>query len=325
MVTTGAPRRVDRRRHRGRGAAAGVLLDQGVRPALQRQVPRRQVLPVPRRHARRGVPAGAGRCAAPSARASATSARTRTPGRSARPSTCCCGSSRCAPARNGVFKRAGQIGRPCLLGYIGKCSAPCVGRVSAEEHRAIVEDFCDFMAGQTAAVRASGSSARCTPPPTSWTTSGPPGCATTSARSTGRWRSSAVVLGDGTDADVDRARRGRARGRRPGLPRPRRPGPRPARLGRRQGRGRRHRRAGRALPAPAVRRRGRRRDPARGAGAGAARRRRRARAAGSASCAAARSSIRVPQRGDKRDAAWRPSRATPSRRWCCTRPSGPAT
>ena len=50
----------------------------------------------------------------------------------------------------GVFKRAGQIGRPCLLGYIGKCSAPCVGRVSAEEHRALAEDFCDFMAGQTA-------------------------------------------------------------------------------------------------------------------------------------------------------------------------------
>ena len=56
------------------------------------------------------------------------------------------------PARTcsaGVFKRAGQIGRPCLLGYIGKCSAPCVGRVSAEEHRQIVEDFCDFMAGKT--------------------------------------------------------------------------------------------------------------------------------------------------------------------------------
>ena len=50
---------------------------------------------------------------------------------------------------NGVFKRSGQIGRPCLLGYIDKCSAPCVGRVSAEEHRAIVEDFCDFMAGNT--------------------------------------------------------------------------------------------------------------------------------------------------------------------------------
>jgi excinuclease ABC subunit C len=56
------------------------------------------------------------------------------------------------PARTcsaGVFKRAGQVGRPCLLGYIEKCSAPCVGRVTAEEHRAIVLDFCDFMAGKT--------------------------------------------------------------------------------------------------------------------------------------------------------------------------------
>ncbi|GAB2976921.1 excinuclease ABC subunit UvrC [Nocardioides montaniterrae] len=52
---------------------------------------------------------------------------------------------------NGVFKRSGQIGRPCLLGYIDKCSAPCVGQISAEEHRAIVEDFCEFMAGRTTA------------------------------------------------------------------------------------------------------------------------------------------------------------------------------
>lgn len=50
---------------------------------------------------------------------------------------------------SGVFKRAGQVGRPCLLGYIDKCSAPCVGRVSPEEHRAIAEDFCDFMSGNT--------------------------------------------------------------------------------------------------------------------------------------------------------------------------------
>ncbi len=50
---------------------------------------------------------------------------------------------------NGVFKRSGQIGRPCLLGYIGKCVAPCVGNVTAEEHRAIVDDFCEFMAGRT--------------------------------------------------------------------------------------------------------------------------------------------------------------------------------
>ncbi|MBO0803112.1 MAG: excinuclease ABC subunit UvrC [Nocardiopsaceae bacterium] len=49
----------------------------------------------------------------------------------------------------GVFKRAGQVGRPCLLGYIGKCSAPCVKRVSPDEHRALAEDFCDFMSGHT--------------------------------------------------------------------------------------------------------------------------------------------------------------------------------
>jgi len=56
------------------------------------------------------------------------------------------------PARTcsaGVFKRAAQVGRPCLLGYIGKCSAPCVGKVTLEEHRQIVEDFCDFMAGSS--------------------------------------------------------------------------------------------------------------------------------------------------------------------------------
>ena len=56
------------------------------------------------------------------------------------------------PARTcsaGVFKRHSQIERPCLLGYIDKCSAPCVGRVSAEEHRAIVVDFCDFLSGKT--------------------------------------------------------------------------------------------------------------------------------------------------------------------------------
>ena len=60
--------------------------------------------------------------------------------------------TRVFPARTcsaGVFKRHNQIGRPCLLGYIDKCAAPCVGRVSAEEHRRIVLDFCDFLAGKT--------------------------------------------------------------------------------------------------------------------------------------------------------------------------------
>ncbi|CAG7633606.1 excinuclease ABC subunit UvrC [Actinacidiphila bryophytorum] len=49
----------------------------------------------------------------------------------------------------GVFKRSAQIGRPCLLGYIGKCSAPCVGRISEPDHRELAEEFCDFMAGHT--------------------------------------------------------------------------------------------------------------------------------------------------------------------------------
>jgi excinuclease ABC subunit C len=49
----------------------------------------------------------------------------------------------------GVFKNAARTGRPCLLGYIGKCSAPCVERVSAEEHRELAEEFCDFVAGRT--------------------------------------------------------------------------------------------------------------------------------------------------------------------------------
>ncbi|MFE9124567.1 excinuclease ABC subunit UvrC [Streptomyces sp. NPDC007148] len=49
----------------------------------------------------------------------------------------------------GVFKNAARTGRPCLLGYIGKCSAPCVGRISPEDHRELAEDFSDFMAGRT--------------------------------------------------------------------------------------------------------------------------------------------------------------------------------
>ncbi|MBF1646706.1 MAG: excinuclease ABC subunit UvrC, partial [Rothia dentocariosa] len=50
----------------------------------------------------------------------------------------------CSP---GVFKRAEASGRPCLLGYIDKCSAPCVGRISAEEHRDLADGLCRFMAG----------------------------------------------------------------------------------------------------------------------------------------------------------------------------------
>ena len=50
--------------------------------------------------------------------------------------------------RDGVYRRAKQVGRPCLLGYIGKCSAPCVDRISPADYRVLVNDFCSFMAGQ---------------------------------------------------------------------------------------------------------------------------------------------------------------------------------
>lgn len=48
----------------------------------------------------------------------------------------------------GVFDRARRAGRPCLLADIGKCSAPCVGRVTPDEHRQIAEDLCSFMGGR---------------------------------------------------------------------------------------------------------------------------------------------------------------------------------
>lgn len=49
--------------------------------------------------------------------------------------------------RDGVFRRAHAVGRPCLLGYIGKCTAPCVGRISAEDYAVVVDDFCGFLSG----------------------------------------------------------------------------------------------------------------------------------------------------------------------------------
>ena len=50
---------------------------------------------------------------------------------------------------SGVLQRAQRSGRPCLLGYIDKCSAPCVGRVSEDEHRELIRGIGDFMSGST--------------------------------------------------------------------------------------------------------------------------------------------------------------------------------
>lgn len=52
----------------------------------------------------------------------------------------------------GVFNRHAQLGRPCLLGYIDKCSAPCVDKVTAPEHMEIVRGMVSFLSGNTAPV-----------------------------------------------------------------------------------------------------------------------------------------------------------------------------
>ncbi|TDT32844.1 excinuclease ABC subunit UvrC [Naumannella halotolerans] len=102
---------------------------------------------------------------------------------------------------NGVFRNARASGRPCLLGYIDKCSAPCVDRISADDHRAIVDDFMAFMGGQgTAMIRRLEASMRTA-------------AAELDFERAARLRddigalqrameANAVVLGDGTDADV---------------------------------------------------------------------------------------------------------------------------
>lgn len=102
---------------------------------------------------------------------------------------------------NGVFRRATQVGRPCLLGYIDRCSAPCVGRVDQQQYSEIVEGFVAFMDGRTAGVIADT------------TAEMKAAAAALDYERAARLRDdlgaltkvlerNAVVLGDGTDADL---------------------------------------------------------------------------------------------------------------------------
>ncbi|MBW3088193.1 excinuclease ABC subunit UvrC [Bifidobacterium sp. 82T24] len=47
-----------------------------------------------------------------------------------------------------AFRKAQLTGRPCLLASIGKCSAPCIGRISAAEHRTMCEQLVGVMTGR---------------------------------------------------------------------------------------------------------------------------------------------------------------------------------
>ena len=95
------------------------------------------------------------------------------------------------PARTcsgGVFKRAGQIGRPCLLGYIGKCSRavrrPGERRRAPRDRRRLLR-----VPGRPDGPARAGLERRMARPRETWSSSGRPGCATTSGRCAGPWRS----------------------------------------------------------------------------------------------------------------------------------------
>ena len=55
---------------------------------------------------------------------------------------------------SGVYRNAKASGRPCLLAHIDRCSAPCVGRVTADEHREVVNSLMSFMSGNSKAIMA---------------------------------------------------------------------------------------------------------------------------------------------------------------------------
>ncbi len=192
---------MDRRVHRGRGAAARVLLDQGVRPAVQRQVPRRQVLPLPRGDDGRRVPPrpGDARCQAqghPLLRA--LRPRLGDP-RDPRPAAA--GVPRAHLLLRGL--QAGRPGRPPVPArlhrqVLGPLRRPGQPRGAPGDRRGLLR----LHGRQHHRVSSSASSATWPPRPRSSSSSRRLGSATTSSPSGKALEKSAVVLGDDTDADV---------------------------------------------------------------------------------------------------------------------------
>ena len=192
---------MDGRGHRGRGAPARVQLDQGVRPAVQRPLPRRQDLPRARGDGRARSSPGCTSTAARAARVCATSAPTPTPGPSARRSTSCCGSSRPARAAPACSAATARSGAPA-------CSATSTSaprRASAGSPRTSTATSSTTSASSSPAAR-TGSCA-------SWSGAWRPRRDELEFERAARLRDDlgalrramekqAVVLGDGTDADV---------------------------------------------------------------------------------------------------------------------------
>ncbi|HWM21499.1 MAG TPA: excinuclease ABC subunit UvrC, partial [Ilumatobacteraceae bacterium] len=52
----------------------------------------------------------------------------------------------CSPAK---FNQHHRLGRPCLLFHIEKCAGPFVGEIDPVSYRQLVEELCDFLAGDT--------------------------------------------------------------------------------------------------------------------------------------------------------------------------------
>ena len=181
-------RRVDGGQHRGRGAAAGVLLDQGVRPAVQREVPRRQVLPVARGDGGRRVPAGDGR---PRRQAQGHPLLRPLQPRLGDPR------DRRHPAAGlpdaQLLQRRVQALRPDRPAVPARLHRQVLGTVRRQHQRRGPPRRSSTTSATSWPARpgrsSGASSGRCTPPPSARTTRRRPGSATTSARWSGRWRS----------------------------------------------------------------------------------------------------------------------------------------
>jgi excinuclease ABC subunit C len=53
---------------------------------------------------------------------------------------------------NNKFDRHHKLGRPCLYAHIEKCAAPCVGDISADDYKVLVQELVDFLDGESDAV-----------------------------------------------------------------------------------------------------------------------------------------------------------------------------